>query len=72
MERKNGMVQSEPVALIPPHNSSSWTSVSATRLYCCQSAPMGIIEQAEELDVTQMDGWIGRFTDVVERCPLDC
>lgn len=30
-ERKNGMVQSEPVAVIPPPplNSSSWTSVSA-------------------------------------------
>lgn len=59
-ERKNGMVQSEPVAVIlpPPLNGSSWTSVSATRLYCCQSALLGIMQQGEELDAAQMDGYV--------------
>lgn len=54
-ERKNGMVQSEAVAVIPPLNSSSWTSVSATRLYRCQSALLGI-RLKSKLDGTQMEG----------------
>lgn len=57
-KRKNGMVQSEPPAVILSLNSSSWTSVSATRLYCCQSALLGIIQQGEELDAVQMDGYV--------------
>lgn len=57
-KRKNGMVQSEPAAVILPLNSSSWTSVSATRLYCCQSALLGIIQQGEELGAVQMDGYV--------------
>lgn len=60
------MVQSEPVAVIPPLNSSSWTSVSATRLYRCQSAPPGII--AGWRVGCRTDGWIGRWRDVVRRC----
>lgn len=62
-ERKNGMVQSEPATVIPSslptkpssQNCSSWTSVAAARLHCCQSAPLGIIQQVEELAVAQMD-----------------
>lgn len=63
-ESKNGMVQSEPVTVIPPSlptkpsshcSCSSWTSVSAARLHCCQSAPLEIMQQVEELAVAQMD-----------------
>lgn len=42
----------------PPHNSSSWTSVSANRLYYCQSALPRIKQQGEE-----MDGWMDGEVD---------
>lgn len=60
VEGKDVMVQSELVAVIPPlvpSNGSSWTSVSA-KLYCCQSDPLGIIQQATEPDVPLMNGQV--------------
>lgn len=66
------MVQSEPVTVIPPlvpSNGSSWTSVSAAKLYCCQSDPLGIIQQATEACPT--DELAGGFTEVVTRSPLN-
>lgn len=62
VEGKNVMVQAEPVTVIPlpplvPSNGSSWTSAAA-KLYCCQSDPLGIIQQATEPDVTLMNGQV--------------
>lgn len=63
VEGKNVMVQSEPVTVIPlpplvPSNGSSWTGVSAAKLYCCQSDPLGIIQQVTEPGVTQTNGQV--------------
>lgn len=61
VEGKDVTVQSEPVTVIPPlvpSNGSSWTSVSAAKLYCCQSDPLGIIQQATEPHVPLMNGQV--------------
>lgn len=61
------------LAVIPPHNSSSWTSVSAGRLYCCQSALCWeLYSGAEGLDATQMDGEVdsGMYVRGVTGIPL--
>lgn len=55
VEGKNGMGQSEPAPVIPSHNGSSWTRVSESRLYSCQSTRLGFTLQAEELEDVQTD-----------------
>lgn len=48
VERKNGRVQIDLVAVILTHNRHSWTRVSESRL-------LEMIQQAGGMDVSQMD-----------------